>query len=156
MTTTTTTRTTKTTSRRRTPAAEYQRADRERLATFARTISVSQSTLRRDACGDWILSGPAGHVSSDGASFYVYLAWASVRGWSNAKRRFAYLAVTQDGDEEGVFRIDRPLSPAQATDLRNALLLRKVTPLSQDRRKNLSTIGRRTKFARQKQGGLSA
>lgn len=121
-------------------------ADRAKLAAFAATIGAAKTSLKLDACGDWLLSGLAGHVSTDGTAIYAHLACASARAWTSAKPRLSFATIVQHGDMEGVLRLDRPLTADQAETLRTTLRIRKaramdeaaleVLTIARQRRKN--------------------
>ncbi|MET4090584.1 hypothetical protein [Bradyrhizobium sp. S3.5.5] len=106
-------------------------ADRTKLATFATTIGAARTSLKRDACGDWLLRGLTGHLSTDGDAIYAYLACSGPRAWNNAKQKLDFLTIHEDGDDEGVLRLDRPLTTGQAETLRVALRIRKARAMDE-------------------------
>ncbi|AWL92109.1 hypothetical protein CIT37_07775 [Bradyrhizobium ottawaense] len=101
-------------------------ADRDKLAAFAATIGAAKTSLRRDACGDWRITGLIGHLSTDGREVYAHLACSSARAWTSAKQKLSFLTIQQDGDDEGTLRPDRPLTVDQAETLRTTLRVRKA------------------------------
>lgn len=121
-------------------------ADRDLLTTLVGILHVSKGRLHRDPCGDWIITGLRGHLLTDGVHIYGYLPAGTARRWERAKRNLHFMVVTQDGDEEGVFRLDEMPTPAQAEMIRKAFGLRKVSPLSDEVRATLL----RTSFPRGK------
>jgi hypothetical protein len=121
-------------------------ADRDLLISLTESLSVSPRRLRRDPCGDWIVVGKRGHVLTDGVNAFAYLPAGTSRRWEKAKRVLSFMAVTQDGDAEGIFRLDGMPSPTQAEAIRKAVGLRKVNPLTDAARAALS----RTSFPRAK------
>ncbi|WP_092252873.1 hypothetical protein [Bradyrhizobium sp. Rc3b] len=131
----------KTTIMRRRSDIDDRTADRAKLAAFASTIGAARTSLKRDTCGDWTINGLAGHISTDGAAFYAYVDCTSARAWTNAKSRLSFMTVTQDGDTEGVLRLDQPLTPTQAETLRVVLRIRKTRPMS-DRTLEALTVAR--------------
>jgi hypothetical protein len=123
-------------------------ADRALLLSLVDALNVSKNNLSRDACGDWNIFGRRGHISSDGASMFVYLAPGTVRRWESAKRLLSFATVTQDGDDEGVFRLVDLPTAEQAETLRKLVGLRKVARLTATQRSTL----RRFSFPRDKAG----
>jgi hypothetical protein len=108
---------------------------------------LRKANLRRDPCGDWNVSGRRGHISTDGTAFYFYLQPGTKRRWEKAKRDLG-LIVTQDGDDEGILRMDE-LSPAPlAETLRRLLGLRKSVRPSDKQRATLA----RFQFGRDNNG----
>lgn len=122
------------------PHRSTKKSDRDAMRTLAQAIVVSQRQLSRDACGDWNLRSRRGHFSTDGHSFYAYLKLPSSRRWEFAKRKLHFLFLTQDGDEEGVFRLKALPTAEQAAVLRKALGFRKAPALTEKQRQ---AIGRR-------------
>jgi hypothetical protein len=116
-------------------------ADRELLLALTESLSVSQGRLHRDPCGDWVIVGTRGHILTDGINAYAYLPFETARRWERVKRLLDFMAVVQDGDTEGVLRFDGMPTPAQAEVLRQVLGLRKATPLTDERRAALISVG---------------
>jgi hypothetical protein len=123
-----------------------RKPDRDLLLDIVAALTVSKANLRRDPCGDWSIFGRRGHVSSDGASAYVYLRPGTKRTWDKAKRALGFLTVIQDGDDEGVLKMGDLPTAEQAEIIRKALGLRKVAPLTDKQRDTLN----RFSFARDK------
>jgi len=123
-----------------------RKADRDLLIILTGILRVSKGRLRRDLCGDWIISGRRGRILTDGVDIYAYLPAGTARRWKKAKQNLNFMAVTQDGDEEGILRLDEMPTPTQAEMIRKAVGLRKVSPLTDKVRASL----RRTSFSRGK------
>jgi hypothetical protein len=118
-----------------------RKADRELLMALTGCLSVSQGRLRRDLCGDWVIEGLRGHILSDGVNAFAYLPAGTARRWEKAKRLLNFAVVTQDGDDDGVLKlIDMP-TPEQAGVLRKLLGMRKTSPLTDERRASLASVG---------------
>ena len=98
------------------------------LNDFRKEISAAQTTLRRPVCQGWIgdyqITGSRGHVLSDGDHYYIYHFARSKAGWTNAKRALGFGDLRQDGDEEGVFRLDRLPTPDEGRVIRRRLGIR--------------------------------
>lgn len=137
----------KTTNSRRRSDLDDKAADRTKLSAFAATIGAARTSLKRDACGDWTLTGLAGHVSTDGAALYAVITCASARAWNNAKSRLSFATVTQDGDTEGALKVELPLTPARAETLRTTLRIRKARVMDEAALEALSAARQRSKFA---------
>lgn len=129
------------------PSRTNHKADRDLLLDLVDALNVSKNRLRRDECSHWNIVGRRGHVCTDGAGMYVFLACKTKRRWESAKRELG-LIVTQDGDDEGVMRLDERPSEPQAETLRRLLGLRKSIRPSEAQRATLS----RFHFARDKSG----
>jgi hypothetical protein len=118
-----------------------RRPDRHLLIRLAEALSVSQGRLRRDPCGDWNIVGRRGHILTDGVNAYAYVPSGTARRWERAKRLLEFMTVTQDGDEEGVLKLLEMPTPEQAEVLRQVLGMRKATPLTDERRAALISVG---------------
>ena len=100
--------------------------DRQHLASLLTALDASPRSLRRDACGDWAINGKAGHIFADGSGFALYVKTGeSVGRWNNTKRRLAFCRVSQDGDDEGVLRLDRLPTSTEADAIRKALRIKR-------------------------------
>ncbi|MFK4561889.1 hypothetical protein ABIF94_002488 [Bradyrhizobium ottawaense] len=106
-------------------------ADRAKLAAFAATMGASKTSLKRDACGDWTITGLIGHISTDGSEIYAHLSCSRARAWTSAKSRLSFATLSQDGDTEGVLKIDRSLMAGQAETLRTTLRIRKARAMDE-------------------------
>lgn len=122
-------------------------ADRAKLAAFAATVGAAGTGMKRDACGDWTLTGLAGHLSTDGAALYAFVTCASARAWTNAKLRLSFAIVTQDGDTEGVLRLDAPLTQTDAEALRTTLRIRKARAMDEAAMEALSAARQRREIS---------
>jgi len=120
---------------------ELMNADREHLETVLVALDASPRALERAVCrgwvGDWQITGTGGHIMTDGHSFPFYAAGESPRRWSSIKRRLSFCRLTQDGDDEGCFLLDRLPTSAEAVTLRDVLGIRRRRHLSPDGRSAL-------------------
>jgi hypothetical protein len=116
------------------PSAAAAAEDKARMEAFQAALNASPSTLRRDQAGLWILRGSRGYVSSWGGvnAWQLIPESVSARRWSSYKSRLAFCQVTQDGDTEGVLRLDRLPTAEEAVEIREILGLRKRIELSED------------------------
>src|SRR5262245_45379278 len=97
------------------------------MRELLKALDGQSRTLRRDECGAWRIYGKRGHVYASGPSgaWLIYCAPGSARKWNNLKSRLSFRMVTQDGDDEGCFRLLELPTPEQAIQIRRALGLRK-------------------------------
>ena len=104
------------------------------MEAFQAALNASPSTLRRDQAGLWILRGSRGYASSwgDGRSWQLIPESVSARRWTSYKNRLAFCEILQDGDTEGVLRLERMPTAAEAAEIRDILGLRKRMELSED------------------------
>jgi hypothetical protein len=102
--------------------------DRERLVAMLDALDASPTCLERPVCrgwiGDWQITGKHGHAMTDGTG-YLFYAQATPRRWTSIKQSLAFCGLTQDGDDEGILRLDRLPTDAEAGAIRDALGLRK-------------------------------
>ena len=121
------------------PDRTNHKADRELLLGLVDALNVSKSRIRRDECGDWNIVGRRGHISSDGTAAYVFMSCKTGRRWKAAKRDLG-LVVSQDGDDEGVLRLDTPPTESEAETLRRLLGLRRSVRSSDKQRATLASF----------------
>ena len=80
--------------------------------------------MRLDECRLWTVRGSRGYVSTwgDGQTWMLAVGSKTPRHWTFAKQRMASFPglaqLTQDGDEEGVFRLMRLPTPEEAAEIR--------------------------------------
>jgi hypothetical protein len=72
--------------------------------------------------------GKRGHVLADHPGFLLYVT-GTVQRWKKAKRILPG-TVTQDGDDEGIVRLDRLPTPAEAESIRDLIGIRRRRQLS--------------------------
>jgi len=125
--------------------------DRERLIALLDALDASSRFLERPVCrgwtGDWQITGKHGHVLSDGDSFLIYVTtperdvldpdgkcrcYGSPRRLASIKKALGFARLVQDGDDEGIFRLDRLPNEAEAEAIRNAMEVRKRRHMTEE------------------------
>ena len=123
-------------------------ADRACLGLMREGLNAAHNAVRLDECRLWTVRGSRGYVSTwgDDQTWMLAVCSKTPRHWTFAKQRMASFPglalLTQDGDEEGVFRLMRLPTPEEAAEIRRAAGIRQ-SPSS-------TYAGRR--FARAKTG----
>jgi hypothetical protein len=116
--------------------ADEADADKASLVELFEALHASPSVLRRNADGLWTLRGrPGCYVSTwgDGKSWQLVVApeeEISALQWTWFKKRLHFCEVTQDGDEDGCFRLSRLPTAAEAEVIRDIIGIRKRMDLS--------------------------
>ena len=130
---------------------DQARDDRQQQERLLAALDAAPGQLRRDACGLWIIAGRRGTIQTwgDGHTRLVYVVGRSARHWTAIKRRLDFMTVTQDGDEEGCFRLLELPSPREAALIRDALSLRKRRALTEEARDALIAAGVKGRFRAQ-------
>jgi hypothetical protein len=109
-------------------------SDRAQLLFLLEAADITPHALVHDRCGQWVIKGKRGYASTwgDGKAWLVYAEQrSSPLAWTWAKKRMsAFAVVTQDGDDEGVFRLDALPTPEQAETLRDIIGFRRRTEYS--------------------------
>ena len=115
-------------------------SDRAHLDTFLTAIDASAGALERPNCRGWIgdyqIAGKHGHVLADHPGYLLYVT-GTVQRWKKAKRILPG-TVTQDGDDEGILRLDRLPTPAEAEAIRDVIGIRRRRHVSPEARVALS------------------
>ena len=96
----------------------YPALQRPAMLAFASALGSRESALRRDAVGDWSITGARGHVYAAPNGWQVFVTCRSAAGWTRAKKALAAARVCNDGDDEGAFIFDRLPTPAEAALIR--------------------------------------
>jgi hypothetical protein len=105
-------------------------ADRACLGLMREGLNAAHNAVRLDECRLWTVRGSRGDVSTwgDGQTWMLAVGSKTPRYWTFAKQRIAAFPglaqVTQDGDEEGVFRLMRLPTPEAAAEIRRAAGIR--------------------------------
>ena len=100
--------------------------DRAFLELMREALNASHNAVRLDECRLWTVRGSRGYVSTwgDGQTWMLAVGSKTPRHWTFAKQRMASFPglaqLTQDGDEEGVFRLMRLPTPGEAAEIRRA------------------------------------
>ena len=114
-------------------------SDRAHLDTFLIAVEASPGALGRPDCRGWVgdyqITGKHGHVLADHPGFLLYVT-GSVQRWKKAKRTLPG-TVTQDGDDEGILRLDRLPAPAEAAAVRDLIGIRKRRHMTAEALSNL-------------------
>jgi hypothetical protein len=114
--------------------------DRAQLGPFLAAVDASPIALERPNCRGWIgdhqITGKHGHVLADHPGYLLYVT-GTVQRWKKAKRLLPG-TVTQDGDDEGIVRLDRLPTPAEAESIRDLIGIRKRRVVAESVRANLA------------------
>jgi hypothetical protein len=101
--------------------------DREHLSAFLTAIDASPTTLERPVCRGWVsdyqITGKRGHVLADASGYLLYIT-GTVQRWKKAKHSLS-AKVTQDGDDDGILRLDCLPTAAEAATIRDLIGIRK-------------------------------
>ena len=99
-------------------------ADRACLELMRETLNAARNAVRLDECRLRAVRSSRGYVSTwgDGQTWMLAVGSKTPRHWTFAKRRLAVFPglaqVTQDGDDEAVFRLMRLPTPEEAAEIR--------------------------------------
>ena len=115
--------------------------DRACLGLMGEALNAARNAVRLDECRLWTVQGSRGYVSTwgDGQTWMLAVGSKTPRHWTFAKQRLASLPglaqVTQDGDEEGVFRLMRLPTAGEAAEIRRAAGVRQSPGSTSSRRR---------------------
>jgi hypothetical protein len=130
-------------------------AQRAALLKLIPALGCRDSSLRRDECGDPVVNGKKGHIiavcgttdepGNPGLMIYV-MGW-STNGWNRAKDALSSFArLENDGDDEGVFFLDRLPTQSEAEIIRKLTGVAKKAEYSAE---TLAAMSERLVHARQ-------
>jgi hypothetical protein len=106
-------------------------ADKAKLQTMLVALDAAHSQLRLDSCRTWTIRGKRGYLATwgNGVRWLIYCAPGSARKWNRIRQALSPLGrCTQDGDDEGIIRIDRLPTHEQAALIRKAIGLVRRRP----------------------------
>jgi hypothetical protein len=124
---------------------------RDALVKLVKALTSRDSSLRRDECGGWRITGSHGHVYAvarrsavpGGArpSFMLYVMTESAGAWTFAKRALMpFATIVNDGDEEGAFVMSRLPTKVEAKAIRKCLGIAKKREVSADEAARLRSL----------------
>jgi hypothetical protein len=130
---------------------------RPELLKLVEALGCRPNALRRDECNDWRISGKQGYIYAvpEGFQFFYY-ARNGVNEWDGegphiedyirAKRSLTFCRLTQDGNGEGMFLLDRLPTEDEAVTIREILVIAKKREVSEETLERLraSGFGKRT------------
>ena len=106
--------------------------DRERLGAMRIALKAAANTVRREVCrggsGECRIKGKGGHIITDGYSFYLYHHAQSGTAWTYAKKAMCFAALIHDGEDEGIWRLDRLPDELEANTIRHYLRIPMTRP----------------------------
>ena len=115
--------------------------DRNCLGLMREALNAAHNAVRLDECRLWTVRGSRGYVSTwgDGQTWMLAVGSKTPRHWTFAKQRLASFPglaqLTQDGDDEGVFRLMRLPTPEEAAEIRRAAGVRQSSGSPSDGRR---------------------
>jgi len=115
---------------------------RARLIKLMAAIDVTGRALRRDECGDPRLEGSRGHIYAAPEGFQFVLCGGSVRRWTYTKQVLSFARLVQDGDDEGVFLLDRLPTAAEGHVIRDRFGIRRRVRLGDEELERRRVQGR--------------
>lgn len=111
--------------------------DKILLEKLSEHLSTSEDRIRLDDCGDWNIFGRRGHIFTDSKLWYVFVAETTKRKWSAIKAKLKFMEVSQDGDDEGILKLERMPLQEEAEAIREVLGLNKRPELTEEQRAKL-------------------
>jgi hypothetical protein len=117
-------------------------AQRPRLLALASKLEISLPQLRRDECSDWTIYGKRGHVYVVPEGFQIVVTGWHTKGWNICKADLAFARLTQDGEDEGAFILDRDPTPNESEKIRKWVGLKKKRQLDDETLARLADQGR--------------
>lgn len=108
--------------------------DKRYLYALSDSLETSYERVHLDECGDWNIFGKKGKLFTDTKQWYLYISPENSRIWNNIKKKLKFMKVSQDGDGEGILKLERMPTAPEAEAIRKVLQIRKRTILSEEDR----------------------
>jgi hypothetical protein len=135
--------------------------DRERLLGLLNILAASETTLQRDVVrGEDRKGNDANVIYPDGAGFLIFVTtrehdnldpdgktrcYGSPRRWGSIKKTLGFAKLVQEGDDEGIFRLDRLPNEVEAKAVREAVGIRKRRKVTNEARTQLEAMRKAAK-----------
>lgn len=84
-----------------------QTTDKIFLTEMAIKMGVSERRIRLNEYRWVILQGDRSTINYDGKWWYICFLDLTPIKWKNVKKKLSFMEVSQDGDDEGILRLDR-------------------------------------------------
>jgi hypothetical protein len=117
--------------------------DREFLTKLILSLKCSNK-ITKDECGDLNIVGKKGKIYRDNDFWYVFINDTSI--WRKTKEQISFMEVWQNGDREGVLRLDRLPTEREAKIINKLVGLGKKREISEKERARLILIGSQTRL----------
>ena len=116
----------------------WSKDDKVSLIDFVDAIDTRHKLIKYDECYNWRIQGTSGHVYAipEHGVFYICVETGSPRAWGAAKKFMAFCTISQDGDDEGVFRLNRLPTTLEGNMIRRVVGLpkrRRISPETKER-----------------------
>lgn len=106
------------------------------LLDLAASLNSAKNALRLDENRDWRITGSRGHIYATSGriggpaelTYQIYITAPTKMAWTYVKRALAFMPVTNDGDDEGVFWLNRQPTGKEAEAIRRYVGLRQTKP----------------------------
>lgn len=122
-------------------AQANREADKELLTKLSEVLQSSVERISLDDCGDWNIFGRRGHIFTDSKLWYIFVAETTKRKWSAIKAKLKFMELSQDGDDEGIMKLERMPSYEEAEAIREVIGLNKRPALTEEHRAKLVERG---------------
>jgi hypothetical protein len=127
---------------------------RQALLDLMPALGCRDASLRCDECGDPVINGKKGHLVAvcgtiaepKRPGFTIYIMGWSTNGWNKAKVALSFAKLENDGDDEGVFFLDRLPTKSEAEIIRKWTGVAKKAEYSDE---TLAAMSERLVHARQ-------
>lgn len=99
----------------------------------------TSSKIAKDECGDLNIFGKKGKIFIGEPYWFIFIR--ETRSWNNIKKKLNFMVVSQDGDYEGILKLDRYPTSVESTIIRKIVGLVKKKQLSLEHEKKLVESG---------------
>lgn len=112
--------------------------DKKLLQRLSEALNTSEERIHLDECGDWNIVGKRGHIFTDAELWHVSVEGTTKRRWDNIKKKLSFMEVSQDGDDEGIMKLERMPTQEESSLVRETVGLNKRPLLTDAQRAKLS------------------
>lgn len=116
------------------------------LEALMSALDCSRLAKRRDECGDWRIEGRNGWIYEQPEGLYLFYNPETPRAYGFGKKELSFCKLTQDGDTDGYFFLDRLPTEAEAGVIRERLGIRRRRAMSEASLAALRQAGVKSQF----------
>ncbi len=100
-------------------------------------LEVSKNNLKRDELNYWNIFGRRGKIYTDSEYWYLYKVCETPRRWNSVKSSLNFMGIWQDGDDEGVLRLQRYPTEEESEKIRKIIGFNKSKKLTETEKEKL-------------------
>lgn len=116
--------------------------DLKQIKELRKVLKISNK-IEIDACGDPNIYGKKGKLFVGKPFWFIYIFDGN---WNVSKRKLRFMILSQDGDQEGILKLDRLPTIKESAIIREIGGFKQKRELSPEHREKLVEAGKKFRF----------